>query len=126
MNEEKRRKIAREFLEKNFGKRKQVPQEVVCALAETMNAETIVKVLNYLNHDFELWKNYKSMKSEGEARAFDVLYPPYISGNKNPVIVVGESYEEIDEIAKLIIPEDRLKLGLPEYEKYKGYYIMFD
>lgn len=127
MNEEKRRRIARQFLEENFGKKKHIPQEEVTKIAKTMGVEAAAKILAYLSHEFELWKNYESIKSdESEARAFDVFYPPYVSGNKNPVIAVGETYEEVKEIAKLIIPEDRLKLGLPEYEEYKGYYIMYD
>ena len=127
LTEERRRRIARLFLEENFGKRKTIPKKVWEECRNTMDLETFQKLADVLSHDFELWRNWDSMKpGQHVARAFDVFYPPYISGSKKPIIAVGETYEEVKEIAKMVVPEERMKYGLPEFEEYKGYYIMYD
>lgn len=127
LTEEKRRKIARQFLEENFGKRTPISQELMKEWLKLKDVNTIVTLITMNSHNFELWRNYESIKpNENQARAFDIFYSPYKSENENPVIAVGESYEEVKEIAKLIIPEDRLKQESPNYEEYKGYYIMYD
>ena len=109
MKEEKRRKIAREFLENEFGKRMVVPQ------------------INFVGEPFQLWRDWDSMKpGTNEARAFEVIYAPYISGAKKRMITVSDSEEERREIVKKCFDQERIKVGCVEYETYKGYKIAYD
>lgn len=111
MTEEKRKRIARKFLEENFGKFKNI----------------YLRNGAILQMPFELWRNWWSMENgKFEARAFSVINPPYVTGSTKPCIAVSDSKDELREIMNKIVPEERLKTGCPELEEYKGYYIMYD
>ena len=112
LNFEKRRKIAREFLEKNFG-------QYGGALAETIDGKPVI-----IKAPFELWKHYDEKFKE--TQAIRVIHAPYASGSKMPVIVVGETYEEVAEIGKKVVDEERWATGSPEFEQYKKYWVMYD
>ena len=113
LSEYKRKKIAREFLEEFFGK-------YGGALAETIDGKPVV-----IKVPFELHQHYGSIKDD-IVRAFKVVNPPYVSSTGRCVITVGESYDEVEEIGKLIVDEEHWKAGCPEFEKYKGYWVMYD
>ena len=98
MTEAKRREIARKFLVENF------------------NSNT-----------FELWRSYESMVPKtNEARAFEVMYAPYISGAKKRMIAVSDSKDEIYKIVDSCFEKERVEMGMPEYETYGKYYVAYD
>ena len=114
MNEEQRRRIARKFLEKNFGKR----------------GYTYLKEFNIripLHDNFELWKAWESATpGDNQARAFEVIFAPYISTSKQKFIAVSDSKEELNEIVHQVFDKERIRLGLLEYDKQDGYYVVYD
>ena len=115
MKEEQRRRIAREYLEKNFGKygvRFYFFNDVTLPISKP---------------PFELWKCYESMEpGSWESRAFRVIDAPYITNSNKPVIIVSDNQEELFEIAKIVISEERWETGSPEFDRFKNYYVMFD
>lgn len=114
MNEEQRRRIARKFLEKNFGKR-----------GYTYLKEFNIKIP--LHDNFELWKAWESVApGDNQARAFEVIFAPYISSSKQRFIVVSDSKEELDEIVNMVFDEERRKEGFLEYDTYDKYYVVYD
>lgn len=109
MNEDKRRRIAREFLETNFGK------DGICDGIIINGQRT--KARRY----FELWRNYASIGSDGkEARAFDVYYPPYPNPINQPVIIVAENKEELDEVSSKL-----WGFKTREFKVYKNCFIAY-
>ena len=110
LSEDKRRRIAREFLEKKFGKR---GNHIV-----TVDGKTYVIPKT---HTFELWKCYEAV-----GQAFYVLFEPYVTSSDNPVIAVSDSKKELMEITKRIVSENRVKDGSPKFEKFGKFYIMYD
>lgn len=130
LTEEKRRAIARKFLEENFGKRSsnEVPKMIIRELAKLENAEKAIEmVAKAFFHDFELWRSYDSMdEGTNEAKAFEVFYAPYISTSDKQFIAVSDSRKELNEIVERVFPEDRRKYGFIEYDRYGKYYIAYD
>jgi len=115
MKEEQRRRIAREYLEENFGK---------WGMRFYTFNDTTIPVCKL---PFELWKCYESMEpGSWESRAFRVIDAPYASNSTKPVIIVSDNKEELFEIAKTVISEERMEMGSPEFDKFKNYYVMFD
>ena len=114
MKEDKRRIIARKFLEESFGKYGRV------IIGEGKNMTIAPK-------PFELYRDYDSMTpGTNEARAFEVAYPPYVSSSKKRIIAVSDSNEERNEIVEACFDKDSIKYGCVEYETYKGYKIAYD
>ena len=108
LSENKRRTIARKYLEKNFGKQMNVPGV-------------------FAGKPFELWRDYDSMlPGTNEARAFEVIYAPYVSGSHKRVIAVSDSIEEMKEIVKASFGKESVAAGCPEYDTYEGYKVVFD
>ena len=67
------------------------------------------------------------MDADGkEAKAFEVIYAPYVSDADKQFIAVSDSKEELNEIVERVFPEDRIKHGSIEYERYGKYYIAYD
>ena len=132
LSENQRRRIARKFLEENFGKKwKALPDETLdeCRklLIPKIGVERFNGLLGLYNHNFELWPAWIGRKpGDDEQRAFQVLYPPYLSDAKHQYIVVSDSKEELNEIVPLVFDEERRKLGLLEHETYGKYYIVYD
>lgn len=116
MKEESRRKIARLFLEKKFGKYGWTK------LTDINNRKVIVQV------PFELWRSWDSMIPKTfEARAFEVVHAPYVSGAVNKrIIAVSDSAEELNEIVEKCFDQERIKAGYVEYDNYKQYKIAYD
>lgn len=108
LSENKRRTIARKYLEEKFGNQMAVPGM-------------------FVGRPFELWRDYSSMlPGKNEARAFEVFYPPYISNGRKSVIAVSDSKEEMREIVRASFDQESVKAGCPEYDTYQGYRIVFD
>ena len=130
LREERRRTIARKFLEENFGKRasNEVPEIIIRELAKLENSEKVIEMIaKTFSHDFELWRSLDSMdEGTNEAKAFEVIYAPYISTSDNQFIAVSDSRKELNEIVERVFPEDRRKYGFIEYDRYGKYYIAYD
>lgn len=105
MNETKRREIARKFLKENF-------KGVYFELWRSYNSLTTIETKNGFNSNV--------------ARSFNPTPCPFVSSRIEPFIGVGETYEEALEIAKNECTEEEIKLGLPEFEKYKDYWVVFN
>ena len=105
LNKETRRRIARQFIEKNFGK------------------YPIMVTRNFVGYDLahpvELW-------AEADEISFQVIHAPYVHGPHKTVIAVSESMEELNESINRNFDKDRIKNGFIEYEKFKDYYIAYD
>lgn len=111
MKEESRRRIARMFLEENFGKKMVIDTEG----------------FYFEGKPFELWRDYDSAKDgEYEVRAFQVLFAPYLSSAKKRMIAVSDNEKELHEIVRKSFEENSIKCGLVEYEEYKGYKVAYD
>lgn len=116
MKEESRRRIARMFLEENFGK----------------NGNLVVNAYGLsfsIPKPFELYRSWESMKKDAhdnEARAFEVMYAPYISSAEHRMIAVSDSKDELNEIVNQCFDKERIKLGLIEFDEYKGYKVAYD
>ena len=130
LSEKRRRTIARKFLEENFGKRvgNEVPKMIIRELAKLNNTEKAIEmVAKAFSHEFELWRSFDSMDDgTNEAKAFEVIYAPYISTSGKQFIAVSDSRKELNEIVERVFPEDRRKYGFIEYERYGKYYIAYD
>jgi hypothetical protein len=116
MKEESRRRIARMFLEENFGKNGSL----------AVNAYGL-----YISipKPFELYRSWDSMKKgahDNEARAFEVMYAPYVSSAEHRMIAVSDSEDELKEIISQCFDKERIRLGLIEFEEYKGYKVAYD
>lgn len=77
----------------------------------------------------ELWKNYDSNDENGKPRSWCPIPCPFISPNEEPFIGVGETFEEIKEIAKKELPEERL--SMVDYAEFvyvdgKTYWVAID
>ena len=109
MKEEKRRRIARSFLEESFGKRG-------IGIGD-FNGQYF-PVMKF----FELTRDYDSMlPGTWEARAFKVDNPPYSSEVLHSKIAVAETKEELDEIIKLCFDPWYIEHKLVHYATdYKG------
>ena len=116
MKEESRRKIARLFLEENFGKYGN-------KLTKTIEGKPVI-----VKQPFELWRDWDSMLPKSfEARAFEVIYAPYVSGLKNKrMITVSDNDQELREIVNQCFDKERVKAGCVEYETYKQYKVAYD
>lgn len=117
MKEESRRRIARQFLEKEFGKYGN-------KLVKTIDGKLVI-----VKEPFELWRDIDSVEGGGwgEARAFQVIYAPYVSGLTNKrVIAVSDNVQELHEIVNQCFDQERVKAGCVEYETYKQYKIAYD
>lgn len=111
MKEDKRRRIAREFLEENFG------------TYGVLNIEACGMKFN-LPKPFELFRAWDSMKvgvRENEARAFEVMYSPYHSNAKKRVIAVSDDEEELMEVVNQCFEKNDVK-----YADYKGHKVAYD
>lgn len=97
LKEAKRREIARKFINEFFAE----------------------------GRSFELWRTYNS-QIDGQARAFSPWPTMFVSGSKTPYIAVAETEDEAWEIMEKETPEDRIKNGLPEFEEYGKYWIVYD
>lgn len=129
LNEEKRRRIARKFLEENFGKRScnAIPKQIITELSKLENSEKAIEVIaKMFLHDFELWRSWDSLDALNEARAFQVLYAPYVTTSDKQFIAVSDTKKELDEIVEKVFPEERREYGFIEYERYGNYYIAYD
>ena len=129
MNERARRNIARKFLEENFGKqgKRHLPINVITEISNMENGWKVLEAISLATHNFELNKSWESMDANGkEAKAFEVIYAPYISDADKQFIAVSDSKEELNEIVEKVFSPDRIKLGLIEYERYGKYYIAYD
>lgn len=98
LSERRRREIAREFIRGKFTKG---------------------------DNNFELWRNYESMKGK-MARAFAPIPNVFISGSAKPFIAVAETAQEAFEIAEKETPVLRYKAGTPEFEQYGKYWVVYD
>jgi hypothetical protein len=96
LKEARRRQIAREFIKEELG--------IQC---------------------FELFRSHKTAINN-EARAFEVFPPVKRFFHENPYIGVAENEDEAIELANSETKEERLKAGLPEFEQYKNYWIVYD
>ena len=112
MNEQQRRRIARKFLEERFGKRGRM----------FIGAYDMVLPVP---HNFELNKVWKTTVGQStDARAFEVVFAPYVSGTNDNYIAVSDSMEELREIADLVFSEERK--DMVDYDTYGNYYIAYD
>lgn len=97
-------------------------------LTEAQRRRIARKFLNEYFADgrsFELWRTYNSQVN-GEARAFTPYPTMFVSGSKTPYIGVAETQDEAWEIMNKETPEERVKNGLPEFEEYGKYWVVFD
>lgn len=119
MNEDSRRRIARKFLEENFGKYGLSQYNI------TIGGKTFIS----MSRPFELYRTWDSMRDgdfDNDARAFEVIYAPYVSEAEHKMIAVSDSQDELNEIVNKCFDKERVKLGLIEFEDYKGYKIAYD
>lgn len=105
LTKEKRRRIARKFIEKNFGK--------------YAFKVTGLGVEPDMNHPFELW-------AENDGISFEVIHAPYVSGNHKRVIAVSDSKEELDNSVLTNFHKESVMEGCVEYEKFGDYFIAYD
>lgn len=105
LNKETRRRIARQYIEKNFGK---------YAFKVTRNG-----VEPDLNRPFELW-------AENDGISFEVIHAPYVSGNHKRAIAVSDSKEELNKSVLENFHKESVTTGCVEYDKFKDYYIAYD
>ena len=129
MNERARRNVARKFLEENFGKqgKRHLPMNLLTEIFNMENGWKVLEAISLITHNFELNKSWESMDADGnEAKAFEVIYAPYVSDADKQFIAVSDSKEELNEIVEKVFNPDRIKLGLIEYERYGKYYIAYD
>lgn len=105
LTKEKRRRIARKFIEKNFGK---YPLKVE---------------RNFVSPDytrpFELW-------AEADGVSFQVIHAPYVHGPHKTFIAVSDNKEELHESVKSYFDKDSIATGCVEYEKEGEYFIAYD
>ena len=129
MNERARRNVARKFLEENFGKqgKHHLPINVITEISNMENGWKVLEAMFSITHNFELNKSWESMDADGkEAKAFEVIYAPYVSDADKQFIAVSDSRKELNEIVERVFPEDRRKHGFIEYDRYGKYYIAYD
>lgn len=129
MNERARRNVARKFLEENFGKqeKRHLPMNLLTEISNMENGWKVLEAISLTTHNFELNKSWESMDANGNgAKAFEVIYTPYVSDADKQFIAVSDSKEELSEIVEKVFSPDRIKLGLIEYERYGKYYIAYD
>lgn len=105
LSKETRRRIARQYLEKNFGK--------------YAFKVTRLGVEPDLSRPFELW-------AENDGISFEVVHAPYASGNHKRVIAVSDSKEELNNSVLTNFHRESVMAGCVEYEKFKDYYIAYD
>ena len=102
---EKRRRIARKFIEKNFGK-----------------YPVLITRYSYekdINNPFELWV-------EPDEVSFQVIHAPYVHRAGKAFIAVSDSKEELDESINRNFDKERVAAGCVEYEKEGEYFIAYD
>lgn len=91
------------------------------------NGWKVLEAMFSTTHNFGLNKSWESMDADGkEAKAFEVIYAPYVSDADKQFIAVSDSKEELNEIVKKVFSPDRIKLRLIEYERCGKYYIAYD
>jgi len=104
------------FLEENFGKNGHI-------------AVNIYGSLFSIPKPFELYKAWESIKKDAynnEVRAFEVMYAPYTSSAERRMIAVSDNKDELNEIVNQCFDKERIKLGLIEFDEYKGYKVAYD
>ena len=79
----------------------------------------------------ELWKNYKCSDEKGYAKSWCPIPCPWVHSSKGDtaIIGVGETLDEVKEIAKAELPEERLdfiEYEQTEYVDGKKYWVMYD
>ncbi len=100
MNNQKRKAIARAFMNEFFGG---------CG---------------------ELWRNYNALDETHKPKSWCPIPCPWVHTNReDPIIGVGETFEEVKSIVEAELPESRW--GMVEYEEYtytdsKKYWVVYD
>jgi len=105
LNKETRRRIARKFIEKNFGK---------YPLMVTRN----FSCPDY-SRPFELW-------AEPDEVSFQVIHAPYVHGPHKTVIAVSDNEKELHESVKKNFDKNNIAAGCVEYENFENYFIAYD